>query len=344
MDVDDSNDYDPDDDYVPNETETHESESLFGLQSNHHNPLQLDGWVNKKGWTMDDNEEQKEQDALAQKAAEAQAVGTAFQLVPAKRKRKKGKSAARVQNTCTAMTRISSSTQMVLADVTTIVLAEMQDMMKDFLLTQDKMQASIMQLQIQQEITNRQLGKIESEISQKRLEVNQVDLIIIAQDNPNSKLMSRRDMGTEEIARLVCQLVTTYSTPHHNTEEQTVHKFDTMYNSSNEYKKAGNGTYIYDEGPLGEEVTVRQRADIPADKNAQETKSANISSSMHEHTINCAQGTKEESKHIQLNDEQEMEHYTPVLTKRVKRRLRTTLQRPPLSVTRTDGAMRSPSD
>eukprot|EP01041_Mallomonas_annulata_P015527 gene15527-32808_t len=192
MDDDDSSDHDPDDDYVPDETKSHETGSLFGLKSQPP-PPQLDGWVTDNGWAMDDADEQKVQEAIAQKIADATASEPAYQVVLArKRKNKKGKTVSfekpqpvttslatilrqPVQQASTAMTRTPGTAQMMRADVTTLVRAEIQDMMKVFLSTQDKMQASILQLQThqQQEITNRQIEKLEAVISQKRLEVNQ---------------------------------------------------------------------------------------------------------------------------------------------------------------------------
>eukprot|EP01041_Mallomonas_annulata_P015301 gene15301-32405_t len=290
MDVDDSNDHDPDDDYVPDETKSHEPGSLFGLKSHPH-PPQLDGWVTENGWAMDDAEEQKVQEAIAQKVVDAQAVETAYQA--------------------TSTTGVYSDDMDIQLNID--VRAEIQDMMKAFLITQDKMQASILQLQTHQpqEIINRQVEKLESVISQKRLEVNQVDLMILAQDNPNPKLLSHRDIGTEEIARLVCQLATLQSLMDSDKNNTT-----RSYRNATE---AIQDTHIYKEAPLEveakrvsatkersensqmqpsnthntTEVTVRRQVDIPDNNNTQEMNRA-ISHPIQKHTT-CT-GTTEESE------------------------------------------------
>eukprot|EP01041_Mallomonas_annulata_P010403 gene10403-21692_t len=261
MDVDDSNDHDPDDDYVPDETKSHEPGSLFRLKSQPP-PPQLDDWVTDNGWAMDDADEPKVQEAIAQKIVNAQATESAYQVVLARKR-------PPVQQASTAMTRTSGTTQIARADVTTLVRAEIQDMMQAFLTTQDKMQASILQLQThqQQEIIHRQVEKLESVISQKRLEVNQVDLMILAQDNPNPKLLSHRDMGTEEIARLVGQLATLQKVDirlrgsKQNTIEEVMsqdkYNEDLMdsdkKNTTRTYRNATEAiqdTHIYKEAPL----------------------------------------------------------------------------------------------
>eukprot|EP01041_Mallomonas_annulata_P004716 gene4716-9358_t len=109
--------------------------------------------------------------------------------------------------------------------------------------------------------------------------------------------MSRREMGTEEIARLVCQLAALQN----NEDPLGSDKVETTrtYRNATEAVKV---TYIYNEAPL--EVLVRQRADI-ADNNIQKTNRAIISIAMQEYTNNCAQ--ENGALHASTDEESEKE-------------------------------------